>query len=963
MADSADRVYELLHEARQVPYEQRAPLLTEAVRLADELGSPELGVKARQELTAAYAMTGEASQVFVPFSRVLQHYQSGVPFDDAMLFRLLWHYKWVVCDLLEFPEVPLAQLEQSLQGMLDLDRQVGEGLQPAYACAFRLAHHVRGARAALPEFDAWTAEPRTGLSDCEACERDLRAGFYVDLGRWEDALEEAVLVIAGNLTCNTQPAEITATVLEPLLQQGQASEAAVAHLRGWRMTRGRRNLVFSAATHIWVLARTGAVERGLELLGTVLPELDERLTPMDEMYVSAAATRLLDAVSTEEGLGQLPVATETGPAGTVDQLRAELRLRATRLAGRFDQRNQTSRIGQWVEQVMSAGPLPAMPLGAPAARNDTDQDRIETVRLPQAPQVHDLASLSPEELSRLVEELQRYGTNADLERVADHWRTRADAEEAVAGPSPQRLHVLGELAYLVVWCRRQMPLAEAERWSERAAGLLRRAGDEAEALLVEQAVAGRRGDLEAMRSLLPRIDQVGSVVQRGRARWRLVHFTVDTDELAELTRQVRQMPIGADSTPQERRVWAMSHYGPSADLDTYDDFVRTGLSVLQPGEYPETQVGLRLNLVRFYMATQRPQERDVELDLAEELARASGEPVLLASVLEQRAQVAAAEDSAAAESYLLRAIALTERAHMVEALAACKGRLADLLRDQGRLLEAAEQAESALAILDLEDGNLSEARRLQGQYARLARLAGVLAGSLDEPVRAVGLLKRALEEFEEWGMVPEAAETASDAGDYAAQTDAVEAVRLYRRAIELAQRCEHWVILLVTTRDLANPVFDADGPDAAFRALDESVRWHEELEARALVDPEVREKLEGWRFDLAKQELRIRRARLLGAAERFDEAVAVLGDAPEQLLQADAEVMGLNAQLLRARLLLGGGRVDEGLRQLEPLLEQLTTWGDQDSLVRNLAGLGARALAEADREAEADAFWEKWTQS
>ena len=50
-------------------------------------------------------------------------------------------------------------------------------------------------------------------------------------------------------------------------------------------------------------------------------------------------------------------------------------------------------------------------------------------------------------------------------------------------------------------------------------------------------------------------------------------------------------------------------------------------------------------------------------------------------------------------------------------------------------------------------------------------------------------------------------------------------------------------------------------------------------------------------------------------------------------------------------------------QELEPLLEQLTTWGDQDSLVRNLAGLGARALAEADREAEADAFWEKWTQS
>ena len=167
--------------------------------------------------------------------------------------------------------------------------------------------------------------------------------------------------------------------------------------------------------------------------------------------------------------------------------------------------------------------------------------------------------------------------HADVERVADHWRTRAAAEEAVADPSPELLHDLGDLAYLLVWSRRQITIAEAAPLVTRSAALLRRAGDEAEALLVEQSQACRLGDLEQVRELLGRIDLVGDLTQRTRARLRMLQAGADEEELAELTRQIQALPVTADSPPLLRRFWAMGHFGPP-DMERYEEHVAEALA-------------------------------------------------------------------------------------------------------------------------------------------------------------------------------------------------------------------------------------------------------------------------------------------------------------------------------------------------------------------------------------------------
>jgi hypothetical protein len=54
-------------------------------------------------------------------------------------------------------------------------------------------------------------------------------------------------------------------------------------------------------------------------------------------------------------------------------------------------------------------------------------------------------------------------------------------------------------------------------------------------------------------------------------------------------------------------------------------------------------------------------------------------------------------------------------------------------------------------------------------------------------------------------------------------------------------------------------------------------------------------------------------------------------------------------------------RIDDGLEELEAIIAELRTRGDREPTITDLAGIGARALVRAGRDAEADAFWERHT--
>jgi tetratricopeptide (TPR) repeat protein len=320
------------------------------------------------------------------------------------------------------------------------------------------------------------------------------------------------------------------------------------------------------------------------------------------------------------------------------------------------------------------------------------------------------------------------------------------------------------------------------------------------------------------------------------------------------------------------------------------------------------------------------------------------------------------EDVEHAEPLLEQAAALADRAYALETFIDAKGMLADVYRVTGRLLEAAEAAESGLAQVELarvSDVFMEPSTDLK--EARITELSAHISADLEETSRASSLYKRAAELYDAAG---EAALSGSAWGAYARVVqagDTLESVRAFRHGIELMERVDDQRGLMVLRRQLPTAVQDSDGLDAGLHELDVAVELNDTNEARTYTDSDFRDLLDEWDFEFERLDLRDTRARMYGTAERFDEALAVLGDIPERMYEHGAEPQGLNSRLLRARLLFATERVDAGIAQLEHIIGELRTWGDRQPTITEMAGIGARALMTAGRDADADAFWEKHT--
>jgi hypothetical protein len=749
-----------------------------------------------------------------------------------------------------------------------------------------------------------------------------------------------------------------AIVVAPLLVSGRGDEALVAHRRGWRLAADDDTQVDQAVTHILTLARAGAIDRGIDVLARRIHLIDAGITPYEQMVLAAAATRLLDAASGLYGMGSRTLAYQQREV-TFDELRQRLRVVALDLAKRFDARNATPEVGRlgW-DTYLNAPTLPALPLPAPAPAlpPPTRDDKH-----PLAPDLRNLPALTVERLADLVELALRYSPLEDVRVLAAEWQRRRDQlPELSEGATIGRLQALASLEYLLVWSDSEITVDRATPCIRSAAELYRAAGDHAEALIVEQWLTARAEQWDEALAMLPMIDAVGSLAQRGRARVRVLHG-VSEERRFELLAEVRAYPCAVDSDHQLRRIWATAHSAGTESPEQLYTWTGEGLAMLLPGEYADSAAGLHVQRAFACKLMDRSDEAEAEMAEALQASRASGDVTHAAVLLAQARMSLGDEDSERGEPLLLQAAMLADRAHAVDSLADAKGILAEAYRHQGRLLEAVEVAESGLAAVELaraSDVYLEPAMDLK--QARLTALSAEVSADLEETSRAITLFHRAAELYERCG---EAAAAGTAWGSYARLVqagDSVSAVRAFRRAADLAESDGDQRAIMVVRRQLPMAVQNSDGLDAGLRELEAAVALNDDNEARCLTDSDFREELGDWDFEFERLDLRDTRARMYGTAERYEDALAILGDVPERMYEHGAESQGLNSRLLRARLLFSAQRVDEGIAQLELIIAAVRHWDDGGSTMTDMAGIGARALLAAGRDADADAFWVRY---
>jgi hypothetical protein len=367
--ETIDRLLEKSNELNNGP--RRIDVLQEAVLLADQHGLLDAGFRARLELMKAAAFGGRPDVLLSAFSWCLtEHDRDPDRFDQK---SLLWNYKWVMGNVVEFPDIPRAQIEAMLADMEQRFEQAGSTLHAVHQARREILADMGDQVGASLATAKMTATRRDWLSDCRACIHDTSAGHLASQGRDAEALAEAAPILAGRVKCAHVPHRTYSKLLLPLLRLGRVEEALGYHQEGHRLIGDNPEFLCAAARHLEFMTLTGNLGQARAILEVHLPNALSTPSLFNRMQFYGAVRLWLEQLLDQDERtlrlrlpSAFPLFDAKGMYTTVTLL-DWFRQEVATLAAQFDARNGNDYYARWFAGMKD---LKALAIAAPLAEDE-----------------------------------------------------------------------------------------------------------------------------------------------------------------------------------------------------------------------------------------------------------------------------------------------------------------------------------------------------------------------------------------------------------------------------------------------------------------------------------------------------------------------------------------------------------------------------------------------------------------
>ncbi|AEE44259.1 hypothetical protein [Cellulomonas fimi] len=358
MSRTLDEVNCELMRIREMPYGlARTQAAERQVRLVEAEGPDAARAFALSVLVDSMYWAGEVEKSYLPFTLLVRWWDEHPElFDEIDRHSLFWYFKWMVNDLADYPTVPVAQIEATLDDMERRYALAGHGRDAVAYSRFCWAA-ARGADDVERLFQEWVATPRDEFSQCEVCDPGDRASHLRATGRLEETVRLVEQTLAEGATCATEPADMLSHLALAYLDLGRPQDAARAHRRAVAtLAESKGEMAGARGRRIVLLGRGGQPERAVRAI-----EEDARLLLAAETP-AARLGLLVDVVEATAAMlpthGDLPVRAAGVPAATVAELHAWAVAEAAPLAAAFDRRNGTTRESDLLAIARAARPAP-----------------------------------------------------------------------------------------------------------------------------------------------------------------------------------------------------------------------------------------------------------------------------------------------------------------------------------------------------------------------------------------------------------------------------------------------------------------------------------------------------------------------------------------------------------------------------------------------------------------------------
>lgn len=348
------RLFEDINEYNVISHKlsprERVPLLERIITLADNSNREDIAFQARLTLNREANSAGLKHKVLVSLAWCLSYMDRTTPGDPDQ--DVLWHYKWVVSDLGQHPDISRQRIEEAIADIARRYKATGYGMRAVHKLRAELAIDMGRLDDAKRETEIWRSLKRDGMSDCRACELDEQvelAGVSKDYDR---AVKLAAPILKGRLSCAEVPTLTHAILLLPLLRLRRIDDAQALHKRRIAKLIREKNLTLAASRHLQYLALTGQHDRARRVIEAYTPVVDEPGKMLDKLHF-LLAFRLYLRRAKKEGMTtldtQLPkqfTRKTTSKAHPIEPLLRSTLASARHLAKRFDERNNNDYYAQ-----------------------------------------------------------------------------------------------------------------------------------------------------------------------------------------------------------------------------------------------------------------------------------------------------------------------------------------------------------------------------------------------------------------------------------------------------------------------------------------------------------------------------------------------------------------------------------------------------------------------------------------
>ncbi len=343
-APSRDELNDLLFESFLLDHSpQKVALLERAVRIADQLKDEESAYEIRQDLIDAAIFGGQPDRAIVAFSWCLAVYDRDPDAYEA--YEILWKYKWIIDNAADFPTISRERIEDLLADQQRRYQAYGQNEHPHLQTRFKVYRAFGDqakARQAMKQMDRLNSDE---LSDCKACSIGSKAAALIEWGDPDKALVLAAPILKGRLRCGEEPHRTIPQFLLPLVEKGQAEEAAQLHASNYRRLRRKPQFLLEHGLHMRYLAFIGQTQEALDLFEREWPAVAVATQPSSilQFYLAALFTlQRLKRAGVDEVKLRIPKDLPLGQPKkniAVDVLIQWLEQETRRQAKAFDARN------------------------------------------------------------------------------------------------------------------------------------------------------------------------------------------------------------------------------------------------------------------------------------------------------------------------------------------------------------------------------------------------------------------------------------------------------------------------------------------------------------------------------------------------------------------------------------------------------------------------------------------------